>query len=452
MILLMKLKIKNIIHGVINKMIITIVIALLTCLSLILSILVLPKIKVFNREINTYWIIGVIGAVLMLLFNCITIEKTLEGLTSNTSVNPIKILVLFISMTILSIFLDEVGFFKYLANYAARKAKSNQVVLFLIIYFVVSLLTIFTSNDIVILTFTPFICYFAKNTKINPLPYLVSEFAAANTWSMMLIIGNPTNIYLGTSMGIDFMSYFKVMFIPTVFAGTLELTLIYLLFRKQLKIPMEIDSQEEHIKDKGSLIIGLIHLSTCLIMLVISSYINIEMWIICLACALSLIIINSIYNVIKKYKFDKLGHTIIRLPWDLIPFVISMFIVVLSLKEQGISKILSNLLGETHPIISYGYSSFLTCNLINNIPMSVLYSTIPSMSNNALYSDAIYSTIIGSNIGAFLSPIGALAGIMFTSLINKQDVKYSFSSFIKYGVIISLPTLTIALFGLSIIL
>ena len=75
----------------------------------------------------------------------------------------------------------------------------------------VAILTIFTSNDIVILTFTPFICYFSKNAKINPIPYLVAEFAAANTYSMMLIIGNPTNIYLATSASIDFISYFNTI-------------------------------------------------------------------------------------------------------------------------------------------------------------------------------------------------------------------------------------------------
>ena len=65
---------------------------------------------------------------------------------------------------------------------------------------------------------------------------------------------------------------------------------------------------------------------------------------------------------------------------------------------------------------------------------------------------AIYSTVIGSNVGAFLTPIGALAGIMFTDLINKQNVKYSFVSFVKYGVIISVPTLLVALGGLWLVL
>ena len=448
----MNLKIKNITLGTINNMLATIIIAILTCLSLILSILFFPKIKIKNKEINTYWIIGLLGALFMILFQCISFDSVLKSLTSNSSVNPLKILMLFISMTILSIFLDEVGFFRYLASQASKRAKSSQSTFFLILYLLVSILTIFTSNDIVILTFTPFICYFAKNTKINPLPYLVAEFAAANTWSMLLIIGNPTNIYLGTSFGIDFISYFKVMLVPTLLAGSIEIILIYLLFKKQLKQPIIIEVKEEHIKDKVSLIIGLVHLFSCLVLLVISSYINLEMWLISLISSLSLILCNSIYYLIKKIKFESIEHTFIRLPWDLIPFVISMFIIVISLKEQGISSAISKLLGTNHPIINYGYSSFLTSNLINNIPMSVLYSTIPNMTDNTSQLQAIYSSIIGSNIGAFLSPLGALAGIMFTSLINKQNINYSFSSFVKYGIIISIPTLTIALLGLSIVL
>lgn len=448
----MNIKIKNITLGIINNMLATIIIAILTCLSLILSILFFPKIKIKNKEINTYWIIGLLGALFMILFKCISFDSVLKSLTSNSSVNPLKILMLFISMTILSIFLDEVGFFRYLASQASKRAKSSQSAFFLILYLLVSILTIFTSNDIVILTFTPFICYFAKNTKINPLPYLVAEFAAANTWSMLLIIGNPTNIYLGTSFGIDFISYFKVMLVPTLLAGSIEIILIYSLFKKQLKQPIIIEVKEEHIKDKVSLIIGLVHLFSCLVLLVISSYINLEMWLISLISSLSLILCNSIYYLIKKIKFETIEHTFIRLPWDLIPFVISMFIIVISLKEQGISSAISKLLGTNHPIINYGYSSFLTSNLINNIPMSVLYSTIPNMTDNTSQLQAIYSSIIGSNIGAFLSPLGALAGIMFTSLINKQNINYSFSSFVKYGIIISIPTLTIALLGLSIVL
>jgi hypothetical protein len=90
------------------------------------------------------------------------------------------------------------------------------------LYITVAILTVFTSNDIIILSFTPFVCYFAKNAHIDPMPYLAAEFIAANTWSMALIIGNPTNIYLVTATGGDFVSYAKVMLIPTLVAGVVS--------------------------------------------------------------------------------------------------------------------------------------------------------------------------------------------------------------------------------------
>ena len=77
--------------------------------------------------------------------------------------------------------------------------------------------------------------------------------------------------------------------------------------------------------------------------------------------------------------------------------------------------------------------------------MSILFSNVPASLTNGNYLRAIYATIIGSNIGAFLTPIGALAGIMFSNLLNKYEVKFNFLDFIKYGVIISVPVLFTAL-------
>ena len=433
-------------------MVATIIISLITCLILILSILLFPKIKVFNKEINTFWIISTIGAIFALLFNCISINEVIDGLYSSSTNNHIKILLLFLSMTFLSIFLDEVGFFKFLASLLIRKCKSNQHTLFVMLYILVAILTIFTSNDIVILTFTPFICYFSKNANINPIPYLVAEFAAANTWSMMLIIGNPTNIYLATSAGITFIEYLKVMFIPSVLSGLVQIFIMVVLFNKTLNKTIEIEGKQKRIKDKVSLIIGLDHLIACLILLIVSSYVNLPMWIICVFCAISLLFSISLYYKIKHRSFFTLKQTFIRLPWNLIPFVISMFIIVLSLNKQGITEIIGNMLGDKNIVFNYGIASFLSSNLINNIPMSVLFSTVPNMSNTIDSYKAIYSIIIGSNVGAFLTPIGALAGIMFTDLISRQNIKYSFLSFIKYGLIISIPTLLVALVTLDYIL
>jgi arsenical pump membrane protein len=88
---------------------------------------------------------------------------------------------------------------------------------------------------------------------------------------------------------------------------------------------------------------------------------------------------------------------------------------------------------------------------MNTIPMSIFYTTLTSSLEGSLKTIAIYASIIGSNIGALFTPLGALAGIMFSSLVRKKGVRFSFLDFFKYGSIISIPTLLIALLGLFIV-
>lgn len=185
-------------------MTLTLIITLATSGLLIASCLFLPRIKIKNLSISTYWIAALLGAVALFATGRISPAEFLDGISASGGMNPLKILVLFVSMTVLSVFLDEVGFFQWLANEALKKGGNSQIKLFTVLFLAVGLLTVFTSNDVVVLTFTPFICHFCKRAKISPVPYLIAEFVAANSFSMALIIGNPTNIYLGASADLTF--------------------------------------------------------------------------------------------------------------------------------------------------------------------------------------------------------------------------------------------------------
>ena len=426
----------------------TLAIVISTIVLMIGSILCFPTIKIKKFNISTYWPIALIGAILLLITRSVSLNTVLSAFTQNNSMNPIKILVLFISMTILSIFLDEVGFFKYIANKSAKLLNGSQLKLFIGFYILISFLTVFTSNDIIILTFTPFICYYAKNSKINPIPYLVAEFVAANTWSMALIIGNPTNIYLASAFNIDFVEYLKIMIIPTLIASIVSLGILYLLFKKSLKMKMEEIENPEEIKiNKVLLIIGLFHLITTTVLIAIASYINLEMWIITLSFAISLILITSLYLLIKKRKFTVLTKTIKRAPYSLIPFVLSMFIIVLSLNEYGLTLKISNLFNNYNQAFSFGFGGAIIANFINNIPMSVLFANM-DFTNQI----SIYASIIASNIAAYLTPVGALAGIMWMSLLKTYNIDFSFKKFMEYGIAVGLPTLIVALLALTLII
>ena len=432
-------------------MVTTIIVSVITFILIITSLLIFPTIKIGEIHIDSYWTIALVGAIVLLVCQKVPFDEVIKELTASNAINPIKILILFFSMTIISIFLDEFGLFRYLACRATRKAKGNQYILFFVFYGLTSILTVFTSNDVVILTLTPFICFFCKNAKINPLPYLIAEFAGANTWSLMFIIGNPTNIYLATSANITFIEYFEMMIIPTIAAGITEIIIIFFLFKNKLRKSLEISEEKYQIPNKIDLFVGIFHLLVCLVFLVISSYIHLEMWLISLISALSLLAYSIISRIITNKNWNCIFHSLKRLPYQLIPFFLSMFVIVVAINYQGISKHLADFLGNKNTIFVYGYSSFISCNVINNIPMSILFSNLATHLSDQAYIEAIYASIVGSNIGAFLTPIGALAGIMFSHLVKEHNIKFSFIDFSKYGIIIAIPTITICLVALFLV-
>ncbi len=424
------------------------IIALATCLTMMIAIIAKPRITIRGIVFDTYPLVAAAGVIAILLSGGLSLSQFGTGLTADTAVNPIKILALFFSMTFLSVYLDEAGFFHYLAGRTLARAGSDQRKLLTSLFVTVSILTVFTSNDIVVLTFTPFIGYFTKAAKINPIPYLVTEFIAANTFSMMFIIGNPTNIYLASGAGIDFLAYVRVMLIPTLCAGIAVYVVIRLLFRKALAVPMHGETGESKIRHKPTVVLGMIHLSVCTVLLAVASYVNLPMWRIAVYSAVSLIVCTSVMNVITKRGPRLLFRSLHRLPWLLAPFVLSMFGLVLAMNQSGLSGRIAELLSHGNPILTYGVASSLAANIINNIPMSVLFTSL--LSYGSAPTSAVYATIIGSNLGAYLTPVGALAGIMWMSLLKTVGVDFSFGKFVSYGVRIAVPAIAAALAGLAV--
>ena len=408
----------------------------------------IPSIRLGKLKLNLYWVISLIEAIIVLIF-ALNIKDWWNSLTKSDGINPIQILILFISMSLISIFLDELGFFAHLANFTLKRIKSSQTKLFIVLYIFVSLLTMFTSNDIIILTLTPFILFFCKHAKISPIPYLVSEFIAANTWSMIFIIGNPTNIYLASSFNITFIDYFKVMLVPTLLTGLIEFLILFLLFHHKLKDPLQPSEVELKKENIPLTVIGLTVLGICTIFLVISGYFSIPMYLISAISLGILVVLALIYFAIEKKKPKELFTTFKRGPYEIIPFVVGMFTLVLALEQNGVTKSIAEFLGGGSTFV-YGYSSALFANLMNNIPMSVLYSSICQFVPASNRLGAIYSSIIGSNLGAFISPLGALAGIMWLSILKKHEIKFSYLDFLKFGLIVGIPSLAIALSSLLI--
>ncbi len=435
-------------NNIFAKRMVTVLLCAAVCLCMLLGVLFFPQIRIGKLSVSSYWVVALIGAAVLLACGQADIVSFGKALIADTAVNPLKILALFLSMTMLSVFLDELGFFRHLASVVLRRSGTSQTKLFFTLYGIVSLLTVFTSNDVIILSFTPFICYFAKNAKIDPLPYLFAELVAANTWSMMLVIGNPTNIYLATAYGVDFLTYLRYAALPTVCAGAAALLLLWLVFRKKLSSPIEGEAEEIDIADPLQLWVGIGHLGACTLLLAVGPYLGLPMWIVSLAAVGSLFLFTLIVSAVRREKPKALCGCLKRAPWQLIPFVLSMFVLVVALSDHGITEGIAELFGASAPVWKYGPSSFLAANFINNIPMSELFAAILSSAEGAGLP-AVFATVIGSNLGALLTPVGALAGLMWSSILSRHGVKFGYGKFLRYGALVSVPTLLAALGALQ---
>jgi arsenical pump membrane protein len=303
-----------------------------------------------------------------------------------------------------------------------------------------------TANDIVILTLTPFMIYFAKHTGISPIPFLVSQFVAANTWSMLLVIGNPTNIYLASMFNISFLDYATVMFLPTLLTGVVSYGLLVLIFQSALNKPInpvKLDIQLPH----PSYRIGITILGVAILMMALAKPLGVSMDAVTLVAASLLVILVTV----KYPKTPFMARTIRRLPYSFIPFFLGMAILVKAMGLADWTQTVATLFQSTSPTFSFGVSSFLMANVINNIPMSLWFESLIRLQPQ-FQLQAVYASIIGSNLGAMMTPVGALAGLMWMNVLQTKQVSYGIGQFLKFGLIFGPILLLVSLLMLDVIL
>ena len=416
-------------------MIATYVISALTIIAMTLSFFLFPTIKIRSKKIDTYWLITLLGAILILLTHISTDGDILKLFIENNSTNPFKIIVLFLSLTFISKFLDSVGLFDYLATRVGRIGKGNQFVLFTVFYFLISFLTILTNNDIIIIV-TPIIIYFARACKAKALPYLMMVCFVLNTLSTTFLTTNVSNLYLGSFFDITYFDYLKKLTPVSLILMLVLYVILILVFYKDLKVKIDTNVEKKPIKNKFLLIVGLTSLALTTILLILSSFINIEMYIITLVFALLDLIIAIIYTFSFKKEKEYFIKPLKSLPYEFIPFLVSMFIIISSLNETPLLSSVSSLIESTNnPTLEtyiYGISSALAANLVNNVPMSLLYGDILNYSS-IIDLNSVYATILSSNLCALITPCGALSSLMFIRICKENDEKISYLTYFKYA-------------------
>ena len=384
--------------------------------------------------------IALIGAVLVLLVGIISPKDAVDAIIGS-SIQPWKIIVFFVTFAIISTTLEDLGFFKWCAFHATKFAKHDGKKLFNYLFLVTAGITFLTANDIVILTLTPFVLHLGLQHKKHPKAYLFMIFFVANTGSLGHLLGNLTNIIVSDAFDVSFIGFLQYLFIPMISALIVEYFILKWYFKEEINQPFSVRRVKNISLDKTKtgMVLGILGLIILLALL--EPWHSVQLWVITSVGALLTVVVGR-FNPIKR---------LARIPWQVILFIGSLFVLISGFTKTGLtayfSQMLSTLQGKSILGISVlgSYLSSFVSAVMNNIPATIEMSNIVATSAlSGLSKEAVvYTVAIGSNLGANLTIIGALAGLMWIHLIREKGFSITALEFSKVGFITMLPTILV---------
>ncbi len=389
---------------------------------------------------------AVIGAILALLIGVVSIDDvwTVTGIVWDATLA-------FIGIIILSMVLDQIGFFEWAALKMARLSKGNGNLMFVYILLLGALVAAFFANDGAALILTPILLAKMKHLKMDPVAvfaFLMAGGFIGDSASNPLVISNLTNIVTAGYFDIGFWEYAKNMFLPNLISILASIIVLWLFFRKDIPRHINVDdlaSPESVIKNKTMFKLSWYFLGVLMMGYFIGDYYHLPVSVFALGGALLFLAIAT------RYKATKPIMTIKTAPWQVVWFSIGLYVVVYGLKNAGLTSYLAVMIdamagySNTFAVIGTGFLAAILSSVMNNMPtIMIMDIAIAETGHTAL----AYANILGSNLGPKMTPIGSLATLLWLHVLAQKGVKITWSQYMKVGLVITPPVLLSALVGL----
>lgn len=357
-----------------------------------------------------------------------------------------------VSLMVITQIAEDAGLLQKITNGVLRAGRGRGVRLFTLIFFTGAGVGMVFTNDAAILIFTPLV-YAMVEEIAEPdwklpqkLPFYFAVLYVGNL-AGALIISNPINIIVGSFFDIGFVEYAVWMFLPALASIFVSYTGLRLAFRGRIPARYRMPSRLQQTHQSSPMT------SACAIVLVVTlvgfflqGATGVPIAIV--ACAGALILLSL------HHAYGNSSVRIIRLVgWDVIIFVLGIFIVAMGARNAGLTEFLSELirnisvtLGEYSLLPTVALISGLCSSLINNHPTAgLMIWVVQDFELDRLQTTLmVYAALIGGDLGPKMLPIGSLAALMWFRILRQRGVDVSYWLYIRIGVPVTLAAILLA--------
>lgn len=363
----------------------------------------------------------------------------------------------FVAIIIISLILDEAGFFEWAALHVARWGAGNGRKLFAFIVILGAAVSALFANDGAALILTPIVMAMLLALGFSPAATLAFVMAAgfiADTASLPLVVSNLVNIVSADYFKLGFTDYAAIMAPVNIVSVLASLVVLMLYFRRDIPAHYRLEqlrAPAEAIKDMASFKAGWIVLALLLTGFFALEPLGVPVSAVAAAGAIILLAVAARGTVISTRKVLR------GAPWQIVIFSLGMYLVVYGLRNAGLTDYLGLLLdqfaqaGVWAAAMGTGVLSALLSSVMNNMPTVLVTAlSIDASSAEGVVKEAmIYANVIGSDLGPKFTPIGSLATLLWLHVLAQKGTKISWGYYFKVGAILTTPVLLITLAALA---